>query len=80
MGREGIAFTFIAPGEGEFLTAIEHRINKLLQADILEGFDPCPLQTARKVIKMAVEPSGETTTMAPQRRLNPMQRRSSRRR
>ena len=29
MGRDGVAFTFIVPGQGDFLTSIEQRINKL---------------------------------------------------
>lgn len=39
MGREGIAFTFIAPGEGDFLTSIEQRIDRLLVRDTMPGFD-----------------------------------------
>jgi ATP-dependent RNA helicase DeaD len=39
MGREGIAFTFVAPEEGPQLTRIEMRIERLLQRDEIEGFD-----------------------------------------
>ena len=39
MGREGVAFTFIVPGEGEFLTSIEQRANRELIKDVMEGFD-----------------------------------------
>jgi ATP-dependent RNA helicase DeaD len=39
MGREGIAFTFVAPEEGPQLTRIEIRIERLLQRDELEGFE-----------------------------------------
>ena len=35
MGRDGIAFTFVAPGEGPQLTAIEQNINRLLIRDTL---------------------------------------------
>jgi len=39
MGREGIAFTFVAPEEGPQLTRIEMRIERLLARDEIEGFD-----------------------------------------
>jgi ATP-dependent RNA helicase DeaD len=39
MGREGVAFTFITPEEGNELTRIEMRINKLLTRDEIKGFD-----------------------------------------
>lgn len=35
MGREGIAFSFVSKGQGETLTEIEHRINRLLELDPL---------------------------------------------
>jgi ATP-dependent RNA helicase DeaD len=40
MGREGIAFTFVAPEEGPQLTRIEERINRLLKRDEMKDFDP----------------------------------------
>ncbi|MHB8951647.1 MAG: DEAD/DEAH box helicase [Pirellulaceae bacterium] len=42
MGREGIAFTFVAPEEGPELTRIEQRINRQLKRDELSGFDATP--------------------------------------
>jgi ATP-dependent RNA helicase DeaD len=39
MGREGIAFTFVAPEEGPQLTRIEIRIEKLLARDEIAGFE-----------------------------------------
>jgi len=39
MGREGIAFTFVSPEEGQQLTRIEIRIEKLLVRDEIEGFE-----------------------------------------
>jgi ATP-dependent RNA helicase DeaD len=39
MGREGIAFTFVAPEEGPQLTRIEMRIERLLGRDEIEGFE-----------------------------------------
>jgi len=40
MGKEGIAFTFVTPEEGNQLTRIEMRIDKLLIRDEIDGFDP----------------------------------------
>jgi len=37
MGREGVAYTFVTPEEGNELTRIEIRINKLLKRDEIEG-------------------------------------------
>jgi ATP-dependent RNA helicase DeaD len=39
MGREGVAFTFVAPEEGPQLTRIEMRIERLLKRDEIEGFE-----------------------------------------
>jgi ATP-dependent RNA helicase DeaD len=39
MGREGIAFSFVAPEEGPQLTRIELRIDRLLQRDEIAGFE-----------------------------------------
>lgn len=36
MGQEGVAYTFVEPGQGEFLTAIEVRIDKLLKRDDID--------------------------------------------
>ncbi|MCA9234765.1 MAG: DEAD/DEAH box helicase [Planctomycetales bacterium] len=38
MGREGIAFTFVTPEQGNELTRIEMLINKLLARDEIDGF------------------------------------------
>lgn len=38
MGREGVAYTFVTPEEGNELTKIEVRINRLLQRDEIPGF------------------------------------------
>jgi ATP-dependent RNA helicase DeaD len=37
MGREGVAYTFVTPEEGNELTRIEIRINKLLKRDEIAG-------------------------------------------
>jgi ATP-dependent RNA helicase DeaD len=39
MGREGVAYTFVAPDEGPQLTRIEMRIEKLLRRDEIAGFE-----------------------------------------
>jgi ATP-dependent RNA helicase DeaD len=39
MGREGVAFTFVTPAEGNELTRIEMRINRLLKRDEIPGFE-----------------------------------------
>ncbi len=39
MGREGVAYTFVSPEEGNELTRIEVRINRLLKRDEMPGFD-----------------------------------------
>ena len=38
MGRDGVAYTLVSPGEGEALTKIEMRIDKLLKPGVMEGF------------------------------------------
>jgi ATP-dependent RNA helicase DeaD len=38
MGREGVAYTFVASEQGPELTRIEQRINRLLVRDEMEGF------------------------------------------
>jgi ATP-dependent RNA helicase DeaD len=37
MGREGVAFTFVTPEEGNELTRIEMRIDRLLQRDSIDA-------------------------------------------
>jgi len=39
MGREGVAYTFVTPEEGNQLTRIEMRINLLLKRDEIPGFE-----------------------------------------
>ncbi len=73
MGRDGIAFTFVVPGEGEVLTSIEQRINKQLRRDTIEGFEAAP------VAPVADETSVEEVVEI-KRRLNPMHRKVTRRR
>ena len=72
MGREGIAFTFVVPGEGDFLTSIEQRINKQLQRDDFSDFDAVPAPAGAN--EAAPKPAASTS------RLNPMFRKVTRRR
>ena len=70
MGRDGVAFTFIVPGQGDFLTSIEQRINKLLIRDSIKGFGPVKKE---EVVEEADEKPSK-------KRLNPMHRKVTRRR
>ena len=84
MGREGIAFTFIAPGEGDFLTNIEQRIDKLLIRDKLPGFDAATGASDAEVeaqrIKAVAKEEQEASKLPQRRTLNPMMRKKPRRR
>ena len=40
MGQEGVAYTFVEPDQGEFLTSIEMRIDKLLIRDNIDLGEP----------------------------------------
>jgi ATP-dependent RNA helicase DeaD len=71
MGREGIAFTFVVPGEGEILTSIERRINKQLKRDSIEGFEAVLAPPVAAPVEVE-KPMRKT--------LNPMHRRVKRRR
>ena len=42
MGREGVAYTFVTPEEGNELTRIEIRIDRLLKRAEMEGFETLP--------------------------------------
>ena len=72
MGRDGIAFTFIVPGEGEFLTNIERRINKELKRDSIDGFEAVAPPPSLKTEEKEETPA--------RRKLNPMHRKVRRRR
>jgi ATP-dependent RNA helicase DeaD len=73
MGRDGIAFTFVVPGEGDVLTSIEQRINKELIRDSIDGFEAAPKPKPR------VEKVEESDAPA-KKKLNPMHRKVTRRR
>ncbi len=46
MGREGVAYTFVTPEEGNELTRIEMRIDRLLKRDEVPGFATVKVETA----------------------------------
>jgi ATP-dependent RNA helicase DeaD len=48
MGREGVAFTFVASEEGIQLTRIEQRINRQLKRDEMSDFDSAAPREERK--------------------------------
>ena len=60
----------VVPGEGEFLTNIEQRINKQLERDFIEGFEAVPPPPEKK-------PTEEPTAPG-KKRLNPMHRKRRR--
>jgi len=53
MGREGVAYTFVAPDEGPQLTRIEMRIEKLLKRDEIEGFEAFDRRQAAPLVVRA---------------------------
>ncbi len=63
MGREGIAFSFVARGQGEMLTEIEHKINRLLELDPLsEAPAPSPKKVAFAPNKSATSHRADAST------------------
>ncbi len=61
MGRSGIAFSFVSKDEGEQLTEIEHRINRLLERDPLS--EPVP---SKRPAPVAVSADSAEKHTAPQ--------------
>lgn len=59
MGRDGIAYTFVAPEEGPQLTRIELRIDKLLERDEIHGF-----QASDRRMRDASSPHSKDSTQA----------------
>ncbi len=64
MGRDGVAFTFVAPEEGPELTRIEQRINRQLQRDEISGF-AAPSQAAAAGSRAVDDLSESTPPTAP---------------
>jgi ATP-dependent RNA helicase DeaD len=66
MGREGVAFTFVAPDEGYELTRIEERINRLLKRGEMKDFDfTATPDVARVAVGADGAPAGETGPAPP---------------
>ncbi len=55
MGREGVAYSFVLPEEGNELTRIEMRINRLLKRDEIAGFESCAAPAAAALAAAAPE-------------------------
>lgn len=80
MGRDGIAFTFVAEGEGPQLTAIEQNINRLLIRDSLGDLPVEPESIPFTVGQSAACSDLQPDSAAPaekKKRLFPMKRRAS---
>ncbi|HEY2894989.1 MAG TPA: DEAD/DEAH box helicase, partial [Pirellulales bacterium] len=60
MGREGVAFTFVTPEEGNELTRIEMRIDRLLKRDEVPGFSG-----PRRELLPSAAPSAEHSESEP---------------
>ena len=76
MGREGVAYTFVTPEEGNELTRVEMRINRLLKRDEIEGFDPQVRPAAVPAFSGAPEgtPAAEAEKKKPKAPLPPGRR------
>ncbi|MCA9198647.1 MAG: DEAD/DEAH box helicase [Planctomycetales bacterium] len=65
MGREGVAYTFVTQEEGDELTRIEMRIDRLLQEDSLEGFEAtAPKKVEESPQEMSKEQERKRDTVA----------------
>ena len=83
MGREGVAYTFVSPEEGNELTRIEMRIDRLLKRDEIPGFiavverqregPAAPIRAAPGAEPMSEleGPDGATETLAVKPRTSP---------
>lgn len=58
MGREGVAFTFTTPDDGDALTRIEMRIDRLLKPDTMPGFEAPPRPAPAEVTRPRGTPGG----------------------
>jgi len=66
MGREGVAYTFVTPEEGNELTRIEMRINRLLKRDEMPGFTAFGRPQACPEAEEADEESGAEGAKPPE--------------
>jgi ATP-dependent RNA helicase DeaD len=58
IGKDGIAISFVLPEQGEQLTDIEMMINRLIEADAIEGFEATAPRTKRPAAEVKVVFSG----------------------
>ncbi|MGD9648369.1 MAG: DEAD/DEAH box helicase [Pirellulales bacterium] len=66
MGREGVAYSFVTPEEGNELTRIEIRINRLLKRDEMAGFEAFRRPQAVPIVPgTAVDGAATTDESAP---------------
>jgi ATP-dependent RNA helicase DeaD len=66
MGREGVAYTFVSPEEGNELTRIEMRIDRLLKRDEIPGFEALSRKpSAGLPVLTPGAPAAEPTEPAP---------------
>ena len=76
MGREGVAFTFVTPEEGNELTRIEMRIDRLLKRDDVPGFEAVKRDipaTPHVPAATGQAATGEDEATSKPRRCNPTQ-------
>jgi ATP-dependent RNA helicase DeaD len=71
MGREGVAYTFVTPEEGNELTRIEMRIDKLLKRDEVPGFGGERPQ-ATPELSLEVADGGQLPDAEPPKKPTPM--------
>jgi ATP-dependent RNA helicase DeaD len=72
MGREGVAYTFVTPEEGNELTRIEIRINRLLTRDDVPGFEAKTPVPASQPSAPAADGGGEAQQPAEPKKPAPM--------
>jgi ATP-dependent RNA helicase DeaD len=67
MGREGVAYTFVTPEEGNELTRIEMRIDRLLKRDEVAGFVAVRVESSagRPASTVTGEPANEDVAAEP---------------
>jgi ATP-dependent RNA helicase DeaD len=74
MGREGVAFTFVTPEEGNELTRIEVRINRLLERDEITGFEATPAPPPAKPAEPPARQTSDKSPLPPPRGRRPTRR------
>jgi ATP-dependent RNA helicase DeaD len=62
IGKDGVAISFVTPEQGPVLTEIEMTINKLIEADHIDGFESF---TPRKKADLPSKPTEEGATSTP---------------